>query len=138
MGVVSGAAVGLLELGGGEEEADRGASWVEVGAGSARVPLGRVENMRGTWGRGRRRAELGSQPPRDCKGGALAAGAGAGRGSEGRRGQARLRGQHTWPPHRDPGFGLPSCLSFPKSLVRLSAITTTSVSQAQALGLRVN
>lgn len=106
-----------------------------IGVGSARIPPGGscVENMRGTWGRGRRGAELGSQPLGICRGAALAPRVGAGRRNKRRRGQARPRGQQTGPsPHCNRDAGLLSCLSFSESLVRLSATTATSVTQTQS------
>lgn len=111
-----------------------------MGVGNARIPPrgSCVENMRGTWGRGtcgrgRRGAELGSQPPGICRVAALVPRLRAGRRNKRRRGQARPRGQQAGPsPHCDRVAGLPSCLSFSESLVRLSAITATLVTQTQS------
>lgn len=79
-----------------------------VRAGGARVPPGcsRVETMRGTWGRGRQGAQLGSRLQGDGRGGALALGAEAGRGSQGRRGQAR--------PAAPKSSGVPPLPRFPQ------------------------
>lgn len=104
---VSGVAVGLLEPVGGRGGGGQGCVSGGGGGGERACPSGcsRVESMRDTWGWGRRGAELGSQPPDNCRGGALAPGAGAGRGSEGRRGQAPPpRGQQArLSPHCAPG-----------------------------------